>query len=193
MNFKTALFLTLPLALFGCPDDTPTSVTPVETAETGDTDVTPLPDPTFDIVLADGDGESDVTGGADDDTLTLTITNTPEGAWEFGYAQTQSGDAGWYGEACDLAADYCHPIPAADAAGVSTLVLTRVEAISGIVEGSTMLLPVDMPVTGTPDLTYYVGTVATDEDTCVVWGDDPSYYMTLGCVDPGTRGTTNDN
>lgn len=198
MKFNAAVLLGLPLFLFGCPDGEPTDtdVTPEPTA-VEDTAPTPTPTPeptTFDVTLADGDGVSDETNGDNDgDTLTLTIANPPEGTWYFGYAQTQSGDAGWYGEACDASADYCHPIPAAvDVDGVmtSTLVLDGVRQISAIVEGSTMLLAVDFPVTGTPDLTYYVGDQA-GTGNCYVFGDDPSYYTSLGCMDPGADATFN--
>lgn len=198
MNIKNLAFVGLALTLFGCPDGGTTDPTePVDTAPptpTGDTNVTPVPDPTFDVTLADGDGVDDPTGGNDADTLTLTITNPPAGTWYFGYAQTAIGATnGWFEESCSADADYCHPVPAAaDVNGTptSTLTLTRVFAIGDIVAGSTMLLPVDFPVSATPDVTFYIGD-QTGTGNCMVFGDDVSYYSALGCTDISAEATTN--
>jgi hypothetical protein len=185
MNIKTALLLTLPLALFGCPEATPTAVTPTPTAPTGDPATptpTPVPDPTFTVTLMDGDGQGDdVAGDGDGDTLTLVITDPPAGAWEFGYAQTQVGvGVGWFGEDC-FTGDTCHAVPAPDATtNISTLVLENVDTIAEVEQGK-MLLDVDEPESATPDLTYYIGAVGDADDTCFVFGHDVSYYSTLNC------------
>ncbi|MCB9671205.1 MAG: hypothetical protein H6734_17110 [Alphaproteobacteria bacterium] len=201
MNFKTAALVGLTLSLFGCPGgdtEEPTATEPTDdTAPTGDTEPPPppTPDPTFDVNLVDGPGPDD--GSLEADQMIVTVTNPPAGTWYFGYGQTATEAAngqGWFGEDC-LTGDTCHEIPAATDVGgtpTSTLTLDRVATIPEVTGGvNKMLLQVDNPPSATPDLTFYIG-AQTDPDTCYVFGHDPSYYATLGCMDPGTAATHND-
>ncbi|MCA9573024.1 MAG: hypothetical protein KC656_34545, partial [Myxococcales bacterium] len=152
----------------------------------------PASGPRFDVTLTDADGAVDI--GLDADTLTITLDDVPGGPWYFGYGQTQVGPFnGWFGEDC-YTGDFCHPLQPATALGDgrrrSVTTLTRVGAISAIVEGSTTLLPVDFPESYTPDCTFYIGS-QTEPDVCFVFGEDRSYYAPLGCADPGADATTN--
>lgn len=191
MNIKTFALLGGALLLAGCPGDDPT-ITDTPT-ETGDTDVgTPTPPPAFawHVTLTDGDQVADTAGVADADTVATdtenSIANYPDVVeWDFGVAQTAVGPTnGWYGEDCNGVVsngqDICHTM-----APDSTMTLTRVGTIGAIVAGSTTLINVDFPESGTPGMAYVIiGIGAADEDLeCFRMGNEASYFNGPGCVD----------
>lgn len=107
-----------------------------------------------------------------DDTVMTTITD-PLGAptWEFGMAETDSTN-GWTGEDCFNGYNtfaFCHSV------GL-THTLNEVTSCSvlDVVAGSTTLMDAEKD----PFLTYYFA----EGGDCFVFGNDPSYYATLGCT-----------
>ena len=89
-------------------------------------------------------------------------------SWSFGMAETEAGEAGWYGEDCFVglgAYTHCHAFEG------DTLVLQRVRTPAEVESGESTLFWPGM------NLTY----VLDDGDDCWVWGHDPSYYDPLGC------------
>lgn len=175
------------------PTDSGDSVEPTD-AEPPDTGDPTSPLPRFSVLLTDGDATPDAVGGFDLDTITAIVQNPPPGDWFFGYAQTEVGAVnGWFEESCEPGSSFCHPLSepfVTNDVRQSVVVLTRVASIADIVEGSTTLLPVDFPVSTTPDLTFYFGDQA-GSGLCAVFGDDPTYYASLGCLDATLFSTTN--
>lgn len=110
----------------------------------------------------------------DQSTYTLTIVNGV-GSYELGFAQTGAAP-NWYGEDCITAESICHPTSA------TGLTLTSVHPVVGgggipeVAAGSTTLLYADLDA----GLTYLVRDTAST--ACWVWGQDTSYYDSLGCT-----------
>ncbi len=117
----------------------------------------------------DGDGLPDTGCG---DSVTITITDPLNAQnWDFGMAETASTN-GWTGEDCLNgygSFNICHPI------GL-TATLDEVSDCSAnsVVAGQTTLLDAEKD----PFTTYYL----SDMSECFVFGDDPSYYASLGCT-----------
>ena len=133
---------------------------------TGDTTTETTPDPL--TVTATWSGASPAAA------LAVAVTD-PAGrtAWEFGMAETENMESGWFGEDCLNGTGsfmLCHSFSGA------ALNLAEVGTPQEVVAGSTTLL------TNGFNLTYYLGDAAADATECWVWGHDAAYYGSLGCT-----------
>jgi len=119
----------------------------------------------------DGDSLPDVGCG---DSVSISITD-PDGEanWDFGMAETGSGN-GWFGEDCFegyASFNHCHAI------GVNASLdeVTDCGAASVVAGTSTLL-----DAAKDPFLTYYL---ADSLGSCFVWGHDVAYYGPLACTE----------
>jgi hypothetical protein len=170
----------LAFALAGCDDgsntgcnDTGDGTSNCETGDSGDTNDTNAPLASYNW-NADG--------------LTVTIENNPGSGFDLGMAETGSNENGWFGEDCfngTAGFDYCHSF-SGNSASLDALGYGTEEATVGdpndVVPGSTTLFNQDLAFNqpdGSDRLTYMV---TFDDRSCIVWGDQPSYYSSFDCT-----------
>ncbi len=165
---KNLLPLFAGLALFaaGC-DKADTDET--DTTETGETDTT-------DIAMSI-DAAWSATG------FTITINNMPGAGFDLGLAETGTADdsTAWFGEDCfNGTAGYnlCHAFTGN--MGSLTALSGADRTADNVVAGSTTLLNQSL-AEGTDGAALLTYMATFDDASCVVWGEDASYYASFGC------------
>jgi hypothetical protein len=152
-----------------------------------------------DLVLDSGEpgggtgGSSDDTGGGGGDVLDISVNWGADAVTvtfgapvsedhSFGMAETAESDDPWTGEDClngytlsdgTVLGPYCHKV----SAGTDTLELTYGGNASDLQPGATVF--------GSDAFDGKVTYVLFDEgeESCWTWGEDPSYYASLGCTE----------
>lgn len=120
---------------------------------------------------------------ADDGHVAIALTDGVADGFVLGLAETRSGVYGWYGEDCGPWGGICHAFDA------PTGTLDYVDEIERVVPDETTLFDGGddgmgdvIDAEGLDRLTFVLEYVGGSLDgTCVVWGDDPSYYGDDGC------------
>jgi len=164
-------------AVVGCSGD---KTDTADTATTGDDDddtTTVVGELTVTVTWTDDgltpedtDGDSLPDINCDDSVGIVIVDPLLETAWDFGMAETGSGN-GWYGEDCYegyASFNFCHSI------GINASI-PEVSSCSAldVADGATLL-----DAEKDPFLTYYL---ADSLGNCWVWGHDTSYYGPLAC------------
>jgi hypothetical protein len=142
------------------------------------------------------DGDDDCDGKIDEDAcedpppevtitweakaVSVSVTNLVGTGFDLGIAETESGEAGWYGEDCYMGTGsyrHCHPFTG------STGKLTSVYPdISKVVKGKTTLFTEALAYDSADrDRLTYV--VIFDDASCMVTGHEPAYYASFGCAE----------
>lgn len=143
---------------------------------------------------ADADSDSDSDADADPvvsydwdrDGLAVTIDNY-DGGFDLGIGETgaSSMDYGWFGEDCfngTAGYDICHAFSGPDGVLLSLGDGANPGDPDDVVSGETTLFNEDLAFNGdgSDRLTYMI---TLDDGSCLVWGDDTSYYSAFSCSD----------
>lgn len=129
-----------------------------------------------------GDGGLDIAVSWTADGIEFVFEPAVPGDWTLGIAETATDDDPWTGEDCaygyvlddgSVLGPYCHGLQA----GSESLSLAYGGDPNGLQAGTTVF--------GGPEYDGQVTYVLFEEGdaACYVWGDDVSYYDSLGCAE----------
>ncbi len=123
-------------------------------------------------VPTDSDGDGILDSGCGD-SVDITI-HDPLGVTDWSFGMVEAGPDGWTGEDCLTGFGtyaFCHQI------GIDHTLAEVADCAAGsVVESSSTLLDASKE----PSLTYFL---EDGSGYCFVWGNDPSYYAAMSCVE----------